>query len=73
MTELIVRYAEPKPKGIADQAVIPSEVVGTLVRCKDCSLEAGCKFTQYQGRNGYCSYGERKEDKHEGHTENNEV
>ena len=32
-----------------------------LVRCKDCALDAGCKFTQYKGRNGYCSYGERKE------------
>ena len=35
--------------------------IADLVRCKDCALEAGCKFTQYQGRNGYCSYGERKE------------
>ena len=34
MTELIIRYAEPS--GIADKTVIPSEVVGELVRCKDC-------------------------------------
>ena len=34
MTELIIRYAEPS--GIVDKTVIPSEVVGELVRCKDC-------------------------------------
>ena len=34
MTELIIRYAVPS--GIADKTVIPSEVVGELVRCKDC-------------------------------------
>lgn len=39
--------------------------IADLVRCKDCALEAVCKFTQYQGRNGYCSYGERKEAEHE--------
>lgn len=34
MTEIIIRYAEPS--AVMDRAVIPSEVVGTLVRCKDC-------------------------------------
>ena len=34
MTELIIRYAEPS--AVMDRTVIPSEVVGTLVRCKDC-------------------------------------
>ena len=68
MTELIVRYAEPKPKGIADQAVIPSEVVGTLIRCKDCKYYKKwgeyygvCLvhiFTSYTEDDGYCSKGE---------------
>ena len=35
MTELIIRYAEPKA-GKADSVVRPMEVMGELVRCKDC-------------------------------------
>ena len=67
MTELIIRYAEPS--GIADKTVIPSEVVGTLVRCKD------CRHGQYDAthyfcaehyhkvyEDDYCSYGERGEE-----------
>lgn len=30
-----------------------------VVRCKECLRERHCKFTQYQGMNGYCSLGER--------------
>ena len=30
-----------------------------VVRCKDCIREQDCEFAQYQGENGYCSYGER--------------
>ena len=30
-----------------------------VVRCRECLRERHCKFTQYQGMNGYCSLGER--------------
>ena len=35
MTELIIKYAEPKA-GEADSVVRPMEVMGELVRCKNC-------------------------------------
>ena len=31
-----------------------------VVRCKDCIVHNLCKFEQFQGLNGFCSYGERK-------------
>ena len=31
-----------------------------VVRCKDCIAHNLCKFEQFQGLNGFCSYGERK-------------
>lgn len=31
-----------------------------VVRCKDCVSHNLCKFEQFQGLNGFCSYGERK-------------
>ena len=31
-----------------------------VVRCKDCIVHNFCKFEQYQGLDGFCSYGERK-------------
>ena len=33
-----------------------------VVRCKDCKSQSECKFAQYQGNDGFCSYGERKGD-----------
>lgn len=30
------------------------------VRCKDCKSQSECKFAQYQGNDGFCSYGERR-------------
>lgn len=36
---------------------------GTIpVRCGDCEKEQDCKIAQYLGQNGFCSYGERKEE-----------
>lgn len=32
-----------------------------VVRCKDCVSHNLCKFEQFQGINGFCSYGERKD------------
>ena len=32
-----------------------------VVRCKDCVSHNICKFEQFQGLNGFCSYGERKD------------
>ena len=32
-----------------------------VVRCKDCEIEQTCKLAQYLGENGFCSYGERKD------------
>lgn len=71
MTELIIKYAEPSAE--MDRAVIPSEVVGTLVRCKDCKWQKfidwgmgdclhpkGSRHIAYD--NHYCSYGERREE-----------
>ena len=31
-----------------------------VVRCRDCIAHNLCKFEQFQGLNGFCSYGERK-------------
>ena len=31
-----------------------------VVRCKDCVSHNLCKFEQFQGLDGFCSYGERK-------------
>ena len=31
-----------------------------VVRCKDCVSHNFCNFEQYQGLDGFCSYGERK-------------
>lgn len=31
-----------------------------VVRCKECVSHNICKFEQFQGLNGFCSYGERK-------------
>ena len=69
MTELIIRYAEPS--GIADRTVIPSEVVGTLVRCKDCEhydYEGACSdgwgwCAEHDGDwriNDFCSWAKMK-------------
>ena len=33
-----------------------------VVRCKDCALQYGCKVAQRLGNEGFCSYGEQKED-----------
>ena len=32
-----------------------------VVRCKDCDKERDCKQAQWLGENGFCSYGERKD------------
>jgi len=68
MTELIIRYAEPSAG--MDRAVIPSEVVGTLVRCKDCRHryeEGDCTHYYWCRLNDrpvddtdFCAWGERK-------------
>ena len=63
MTELIIRYAVPS--GIADKTVIPSEVVGELVRCKDCEYnheDIVCDYWLSDGLmdDDFCSYGKRK-------------
>ena len=64
MTELIIRYAEPS--GIADRTVIPSEVVGELVRCKDCRhrdlFSCPLADNDFQKDDDYCSWGEKREE-----------
>ena len=32
-----------------------------VVRCKDCKMEYGCRVAQWLGEDGFCSYGERKD------------
>lgn len=36
--------------------------VRTPVFCKDCEMEYACRVAQWLGEDGYCSYGERRED-----------
>ena len=45
MIELIIRYAEPKA-GEADSVVRPMEVMGELVRCKDCEYRDKTKVNK---------------------------
>lgn len=40
---------------------VPTIEAVPVVRCKDCVSQPGCQFAQYQGNNGYCSLGERRE------------
>ena len=56
MTELIIRYAEPKA-GEADSVVRPMEVMGELVRCKNCFMHDECEARKWYGENGFCSIG----------------
>ena len=44
---------------IMDASVVDAVEV---VRCKDCVSHNLCKFEQYQGLDGFCSYGGSKED-----------
>ena len=43
-----------------DILAAPTVDVVEVVRCKDCVSHNLCKFEQFQGLNGFCSYGERK-------------
>ena len=65
MTELIIRYAEPS--GIADKTVIPSEVVGELVRCKDCEYKDKPTCPEVDNiwftDNDFCSWAKMKGEK----------
>ncbi len=47
-------------KGVLEKA--PTVDAVEVVRCKQCVSHNLCKFEQYQGLDGFCSYGERKED-----------
>ena len=44
-------------KQIADAPTVDAVEV---VRCKQCVSHNLCKFEQFQGLDGFCSYGERK-------------
>ena len=50
-------YGYVDAKQIADA---PNVDAVEVVRCKDCVSHNICKFEQFQGLNGFCSYGERK-------------
>ena len=41
---------------------LTSEGVTIPVRCGECEKKQECKNAQYLGENGFCSYGERKEE-----------
>ena len=45
---------------VTDIDTIPRVDAVEVVRCKDCVSHNICKFEQFQGLNGFCSYGERK-------------
>ena len=51
-------YGYVDAKQIADATTVDAVEV---VRCKDCVSHNICKFEQFQGLNGFCSYGERKD------------
>ncbi len=51
--------AEETLEELIDNA--PAADVVEVVRCNDCTKERTCNFAQYQGADGYCSYGERKD------------
>ena len=46
---------------VTDIDTIPRVDAVEVVRCKDCIAHNLCKFEQSQGLNGFCSYGERKD------------
>lgn len=48
----------------ADNAVKDAPAVDAVpvVRCKDCDKQHGCKNAQFLGLDGFCSYGERRDD-----------
>jgi len=39
----------------------PTADVVEVVRCKECVRHNSCNFEQYQGLDGFCSLGERRE------------
>ena len=45
---------------VFDVEEMPTVDAVEVVRCKDCVSHNICKFEQFQGLNGFCSYGERK-------------
>ena len=51
-------YGYVDAKQIADATTVDAVEV---VRCKDCVSHNICKFEQFQGLNGFYSYGERKD------------
>ena len=56
MSEYIVRETDC---GLSTK----QEIVGELVRCKDCQWKELCLETlEYKGESGFCSKGERKDD-----------
>lgn len=41
---------------------IPPADVRPVVLCRDCMLRKFCKEAQYRGEDGFCSYGEKREE-----------
>lgn len=33
-----------------------------IIRCKECNKQRTCRFSQYQGDDGFCRYAERRTD-----------
>ena len=62
---LIAAYDEAHkgPPGGARKLMEEAPAVDAVpvVRCKDCEYQRWCKSAQYLGDDGFCSYGERKE------------
>lgn len=52
--EVARQYAPKFDKPVVDMVAV--------VRCKDCKTQKTCNFAQYQGNNGYCLLGERKDE-----------
>ena len=43
------------------RAIILNSPTMEVIRCKECKMEAVCKVAQWLGEDGFCSYGERKD------------
>lgn len=56
----IYPHLDAEPAEVVADYLIDNGVV-PVVRCKNCEIEQMCTLAQCLGENGYCSYGERKE------------
>lgn len=47
-------------EGYRDAMNTAVSLFANIVHCRECKIEQICKYAQYLGENGFCSYGERR-------------